>query len=53
MRKLAMVLVLATVDAAIIYLRGKKGEGIRWLPLLTYPDALERKMLKVYTGQAS
>jgi hypothetical protein len=26
-RKLAMVLVLATVDAAIIYQKGKKGEG--------------------------
>jgi hypothetical protein len=44
-RRLAIVLVLATVDAAIIYQKRKEGEGIRWLPLLTYPDALERKVL--------
>lgn len=43
-KKLAML--LATVDAAIVYQKGRKGEGMRLLPSLTYPDAVVEKMLE-------
>ena len=44
MKKLAML--LATVDAAIVYQEGKTGErDCSSSPSLTYPDAAERKMV--------
>jgi len=41
-KKLAML--LATVDAAIVYQEGKTGERDCSSPSLTYPDAAVRKM---------
>lgn len=49
MKKLAML--PATVDAAIMNQKEKKGEGVRPVPLLTYPDVVVRKMLKDCKGQ--
>jgi hypothetical protein len=48
-KRLAML--LATVDAAIVYQKGRKDEGFRLLPSLTYPDAVLEKRLKVCKGQ--